>query len=554
METKKLMIIQLVTSLVLVSCSLKETPEGYVTKDSFYKTVEQCESALRGCYTPVHYIYNRGFLLATEACTDLMFCNSSNEDAVLSITPARPGSASNVWLYGYKGVARANECVECIAGSVIPEAQKAPMVAEARVLRALYYYILTSFLGDVPFYTCAVKDIDTMEAIRRLPRTSAAQIRDALYQDLRDNALPYFTESNGLKCRTNQVASGHAGYALALMLMAKFAMWNQEWEDALFALSLLEETYGDLTESNFPLEKTQWRYANTDEGIFEIQHAWSVDGVKFYGNVAPLLTPRNSGSHIYDGVYMPELGETGVNATPVKIGKHFALFRSANNSKSENSSNKQGVFPALPMKLTNETYSTGTATRYVSVIDLDAIESGVTANGSVLDRRILYQIGMGNIQTGETFETIRTGGFFYGGPKFWCPGMTATYDSNNYKVFRYADAVLMQAECYCMMGMYEKAVNYLNKTRVRAGLPGYEYTTDADLLREIQNERARELGGEFHRKFDLVRWGIWYDVTKQYNEESRVKSNIRRCHRFYPIPETECALSGGVLTNDEYNN
>ena len=75
-----------------------------------------------------------------------------------------------------------------------------------------------------------------------------------------------------------------------------------------------------------------------------------------------------------------------------------------------------------------------------------------------------------------------------------------------------------------------------------------------DLLREIQNERARELGGEFHRKFDLVRWGIWYEVTRQYNEEARVKGNIRRCHRFYPIPDTECALSGGILSNPEYSS
>ncbi|MBQ6822342.1 MAG: RagB/SusD family nutrient uptake outer membrane protein, partial [Bacteroidales bacterium] len=107
---------------------------------------------------------------------------------------------------------------------------------------------------------------------------------------------------------------------------------------------------------------------------------------------------------------------------------------------------------------------------------------------------------------------------------------------------------------HAMMGNWEKAVSYLDRTRTRAGLQGYEYTTEMDLIREIQNERARELGGEFQRKFDLVRWGIWYEVTLQYNEEARVRSNIRRCHRFYPIPDTECSLSGGVLTNDEYNS
>ena len=33
------------------------------------------------------------------------------------------------------------------------------------------------------------------------------------------------------------------------------------------------------------------------------------------------------------------------------------------------------------------------------------------------------------------------------GPKFWCPGMQNTADFSNQKVFRYADAILMMADC-----------------------------------------------------------------------------------------------------------
>ena len=33
------------------------------------------------------------------------------------------------------------------------------------------------------------------------------------------------------------------------------------------------------------------------------------------------------------------------------------------------------------------------------------------------------------------------------------------------------------------------------------------------LLNEILNDRGRELLGEFQRKFDMVRWGIWYERT-----------------------------------------
>ena len=551
---KRFFIAVLAISALLISCSLEEDPQGYVTKETFYKTEDQCYSALRACYTPIHYIYNRDFLFATEACTDIWYCYTSNENGQLAINPAKSGVALTVWKYAYKGIARANECVECISQSPLKESVKMPMVAEARAMRALYYYILTCFMGDVPFYMESVKDIETMDAIRALPRKPAEEIRSILYQDLKENALPYFTEENGLKCRANEVKNQHSGYALTLMLMGKFAMWNNQWEDALYALDLLAATYKEFTEENFPLEEVQWRYKNVNESIFEIRHEWSSNGVQFSGNIAPVMGPSCAGEYLYDGVYMPELSRTGSSSTPLRATKHYALFRSANNKKEENSSNALGIFPAMPMYLTNETYLfEGKTNRYCSEIDMNALENGQTANGSALDKRIVYTFGLGNLKSGETFTSLRTGGMFYAGPKFWCPGMTATYDSNNYRILRYADAVLMQAECHYELSNPERSLHYLNQVRKRAGLEDYQYVTDAELIREIQNERARELGGEFHRKFDLVRWGIWYERTVMYNEGQYIQGFIRPCHRYWPIPSDQVAYSGHVLDNKEYS-
>ena len=551
---KRLSIISILTAAVLfvTNCSLEEPLKGYSEAEGSVLNELQCEAALRGVYTPLHYIYNLQFFFAVEACTDIWFSSSSDQNAQLDINPASPGVATNVWKYAYKGVERANECVEGISQSPLADDVKLPMVAEARAMRALYYYILTSFFGDVPFYTHSVPTIEKLDSVRYLPRKSAFEIRDTLFNELKAEALPHFTVESGLKVRANQVKDQHAGYALSLMLMGKMAMWNEDWRGAVDALALLEELYGEFSEENYPLEDILWRNNNIDESIFEIQHAWSADGAKFYGAIAQVMTPKCSGDYIYDGVYLPHLSKFGTSSSPVRATKHYALFRSADNKKSENTSNSKGIFPAMPMKFTNQTYANGSNKRYCSVIDLDAIATGKTANGSVFDRRTILNFGLGNIETGETFEGIKVGGVFYGGEKFWCPDMTANYDSNNYRIFRYADAVLMQAESYCRLGEPRKAVEYLNKVRARAGLGEYAYVSEADMIKELQNERARELGGEFQRKFDLVRWGIWYDQTKEFNEQPRVKSNIRECHRYYPIPDTECALSGGMLTNEEY--
>ena len=178
-----------------------------------------------------------------------------------------------------------------------------PLVAEARVLRALYYHVLTQVFNGVPFYMERVDSKEKMEQIRNLPRTPASEIRSRLYNDLKDNALPYFTEENGLKKRPCDLAQKRAGYALALYLMANFAMWNEEYEAALEPLKKLEELYGSLHENanDYPLENLKWSIKNTPESIFEIQHEWSVSGVQYIGNLARFTTPKWNEGSVYDG-------------------------------------------------------------------------------------------------------------------------------------------------------------------------------------------------------------------------------------------------------------
>lgn len=66
------------------------------------------------------------------------------------MTPAKPQYGKNVWTQGYKGVMYCNECVECISSADLADGVKMPLAAEARVMRAFYYYVLTCMFGDVP--------------------------------------------------------------------------------------------------------------------------------------------------------------------------------------------------------------------------------------------------------------------------------------------------------------------------------------------------------------------------------------------------------------------
>ncbi len=129
-------------------------------------------------------------------------------------------------------------------------------------------------------------------------------------------------------------------------------------------------------------------------------------------------------------------------------------------------------------------------------------------------------------------------------------------DSNNYRFFRFADVLLMKAEALLRQGDGAQACKYLNITRIRAGLAPLSFAgmmgSDDALMEEIRRERAKELFGEFTRKFDLVRWGIWYERTKAYNDSKYLQNNIRPCHRYWPIPADQVSYSGGALDNSEY--
>lgn len=535
------------------SCSLKEEPTFFVNKHNFYKTTDQCKASLNACYAPLNNIYVADFMIATEACSDLWRSSSSSGDSSLDVSPSKPQVGARVWENCYKGIMYCNEAIANIETAPIEDNLKAPLAAEGRVMRAMYYYILTSMFDGVPYYTCMVDSYAVQDSIRYLERTPADTIRMRLYKDLRDNAIPYFTDENGLKVRGGDAPNNRSGYAHGLMLMAKFAMWNQEWEMALAPLDSLEKLYGDLSEATYPLHEVQWRYKNTAESIFEIQHEYSRDGVRYYGNVAAIMTPKYDRSKdLFDGVQLTGYGTTLPNWNSLRATDYYTLFRPAY-GKVTSESGAKCLFDPLPLTYDlTATYKAGDGReRYLTKIDLEAWAKK-EIRGKKIDRRIEYAVGLGNYETGGTFGETRTWGIGWAGSKFWCPDMENTYDSNNYRIFRYADAVLMMAECHAELE-HDPALcmHYLNMVRERAGVDPYtDFTGYEDFLTFLRAERARELGGEFMRKFDLVRWGIWYDEVKKYN--AQIKNNAQPCHRFYPIPDKQCALSGYALSNPEY--
>lgn len=113
------------------------------------------------------------------------------------------------------------------------------------------------------------------------------------------------------------------------------------------------------------------------------------------------------------------------------------------------------------------------------------------------------------------------------------PGVAKDQSTIPYNYMRYADILLMKAEALNESGGQGAALE-LNKVRNRAGLAATTATTQEAIRKVIQNERRKELGFEFHRFFDLMRWG-------KATAEAALGSDLKWTEpRFYfPLPQSE---------------
>lgn len=121
----------------------------------------------------------------------------------------------------------------------------------------------------------------------------------------------------------------------------------------------------------------------------------------------------------------------------------------------------------------------------------------------------------------------------------------------NVRLLRYADVVLLYAEAANETGNTPEALAKLELVRKRArgnnnGILPQITETDKDLLRDIiRHERRVEMGMEYDRFFDLVRWGIAGPVLQAAGKNFAVGK-----HELLPIPQAQIDISKGVLTQN----
>ncbi|MGO3655554.1 MAG: RagB/SusD family nutrient uptake outer membrane protein, partial [Sphingobacterium sp.] len=114
-------------------------------------------------------------------------------------------------------------------------------------------------------------------------------------------------------------------------------------------------------------------------------------------------------------------------------------------------------------------------------------------------------------------------------------------------ITRLEDMYLLRAEALATVGEEAGATELLNTIRERRGLSNYSAARNGELINAIFQERNRELMGEGHR---------WYDMIRHYkiiNDNSELSQLIREGGIYWPIAN-DVLSQNDLLTQNEYWN
>ena len=151
---------------------------------------------------------------------------------------------------------------------------------------------------------------------------------------------------------------------------------------------------------------------------------------------------------------------------------------------------------------------------------------------------------IGNFADGIAFRKFRNrtsdGGY----------GKEAGFVDTDFPMMRYADALLVAAECQVRGASVNGAIAGFNAVRARAGLAAIANPT----LQDILDERGRELYQECWRRNDLIRFGQFTSSNYLWQWKGNVKegTSVEDYRALFPIPDSDRLANTKLQQNPGY--
>lgn len=414
--------------------------------ETYFNTPEEYDLALVGAYDLLQSTYLN--VMLGEIASDNTLAGGESATDVPGIqeiddmvhTPVNQ-QLRDIWSWMFAGVNRANYILE-FQDKIDFEA-KNEIIAQARFLRAYYYFELVKWFGDVPL--AVNKRIQFGEQFN-IPRTPKAEVYALIEEDL------MFAAAN---LPATQAQEGRITSGAAQALLGKAYLYQNKFAEAAAAFEpVINGPYSLIEDYSVMFEPES---ENNSESIFEVQYT-DKEGAGFgclqcsEGNVA-----------------------VGFNGIRNYSGPVFESGFSFN----------------VPVQEVVDLFSDDDVRKDVAILDIEewAAETGATYaegyehtgyyNRKYIAREGDLNTGDANLTNPNNYRAIRLADVLL---------MAA---EANFKKTSPDE---------------EKAREYLNMVRERAGLDAVSLS-GSSLLNQIYEDRRLELVGEGHRFFDLVRTG-----------------------------------------------
>jgi len=487
---------------LLGSCDkayLDVQPKGQFLSENYYADKDQAYAALVGVYDVMRK-NSGGF----ENMISMM--NAGSDDQYAGGGGATDGAGiqgfsnytlnavimpESFWNDHYQGIFRANTLLSKLSGVTMDAALKARFTAEAKALRAYYYFNLVRMFKNVPLLLDPLTATNMYEVAQATPAAVYTQIEKDLNEAIADLPATIAVATEG----------GRLTKGGAQAILGKVYLYDNKASLAAAQLALVNGTPGGTSQYGYRLLANfsdLWVTSNkfNTESIVEVSHSsagnsdwgwWGSDSDE--GNSLNVMVGPRSYSR-----------PAGSTADDLPSGWSFNVFT-------------QDFYDAIKLD-----------PRFgATIFDLKALKTAGEAD---------YIAGY--MDTGYFLNKflprradVRTGG----------GALELNYKQDTYAI-RLADTYLLEAEALGSTGARAQAL--LDAVRARVGLPSVPVT-----LAAIKAERRMELAGEGHRFFDLVRWG---DAPAKLGSRGFVASK----NEIFPIPYRE--LQGTKLVqNPGYN-